>query len=112
MIPTASRAISLLTNMNGWLCDCGYIQKLSSCIFYGICCVDDVVKKQNFDSIRSYFVGWHSGPSLMPGRGRGKGPEPRGFAPHLEEGVDNEDDGENGDDEEDLVDHLVNLQKR
>ena len=48
----------------------------------------------------------------MPGRGRGKGPEPRGFAPHLEEGVDNEEDGENGDDEEDLVDHLVNLQKR
>ena len=29
-----------------------------------------------------YCEGWHSGPSLMPGRGIGKGP-PRGFASHL-----------------------------
>ena len=43
----------------------------------------------------------------MPGRGMGKGPGPRGFAPHLDQDVDNEDDGD-----EDLVDHLVNLQKR
>ena len=42
---------------------------------------------------------------------KGKGPGPRGFAPHLDEDVDNEDDGESGGDE-DLVDHLVNLQKR
>ena len=108
MIPTASQAISLLTNMNGALSDCGCIQRLPSCIFlWHSLFVDYVVKKQNFESIRSYFVGWHSGPSLMPGRGMGKGPGPRGFAPHLDQDVDNEDDGD-----EDLVDHLVNLQKR
>ena len=111
MIPRASQAISLLTNMNsagGTLHDFGCIQRLTFGIFNDIACfVDDVVKKQNFESIRSYFVGWHSGPSLMPGRGMGKGPGPRGFAPHLDQDVDNEDDGD-----EDLVDHLVNLQKR
>ena len=99
MIPRASQAISLLTKLNGaggTLSDCGCIQRLPSCIFYGIACVlNDVFKKQNFDYIRSYFVGWHSGPSLMPGRGMGKGPGPRGFAPHLD--VDNEDDEDDDD---------------
>ena len=28
-------------------------------------------------------LGWHLGPSLTPARGTGKGPGPRGLAPHL-----------------------------
>ena len=50
MIPTASQAISLLTNMNGaggTLSDCGCIQQLPSCIFNGMDCVDDYVVKKN-----------------------------------------------------------------
>ena len=33
----------------------------------------------------------------MPGRGMGKGPGPRGFAPHLDQDVDNEDDEDDDD---------------
>ena len=41
----------------------------------------DCFGRKGFKNV--YFEGWHSGPSLMPGSGRGKGPGPRGLAPHL-----------------------------
>ena len=47
-------------------------------------CIKGVVVPQNLLCLPQ---GWHCGKSFTPGRGRGKGPSPRGFAPHLFESL-------------------------
>ena len=47
-------------------------------------CIKGVVVPQKFLCLPQ---GWHCGKSFTPGRGRGKGPSPRGFAPHLFESL-------------------------